>query len=221
MIDNNDKKNKGKNDVFPFNTCENPNKKGIAQPYSFIINAIGVFVIFYYLFQVKHFYTGLTIFLLGVFQSMHSFSHAFHIGERELQNITHITAILLGISFFYMFYNITKRLPHFSIIVILLTILSSDIYLTIEKYPFIYTFFTQISIFLIILVSYYSYLNQSLRNIIKLLIPLTIVVSLIVLNEKYNCSTMLSNYPDFPFHIFVEITGFFILVIIVRGFYKE
>lgn len=34
--------------TFPFNTCETPNKNGIAQPYSALFNAINCLVIVYF-----------------------------------------------------------------------------------------------------------------------------------------------------------------------------
>lgn len=37
--------------IFPFSTCEKPNKKGIAQPYSAMVNAVSILII--YIFYVK------------------------------------------------------------------------------------------------------------------------------------------------------------------------
>ena len=42
--------------TFPFDTCEKPNKKGIAQPYSFFFNFISTLIIIYFLCQTRHFY---------------------------------------------------------------------------------------------------------------------------------------------------------------------
>jgi len=39
--------------IFPFNTCETPNKNGIAQPYSVFFNIVSCFIIIYFLFTKK------------------------------------------------------------------------------------------------------------------------------------------------------------------------
>jgi hypothetical protein len=208
-------------ETFPFNTCEKPKPSGLAQPYSFAINMVSIIIIIYFIFKATNTYTKITFLSLLLFQSSHTFSHGFHIGNRELQLITHITAIILASSLFYMFYNITGTLPGNTIIIILLTILAGDIYLTIKKAPFIYTFLTQISIFIITILAYYGSFTSHIQNSIKIIIPLTILISLLVINETINCNHMLSKYPNFPFHIFVETTGIIILITILKTFYKE
>lgn len=37
--------------LFPFSTCEKP--KGVAQPWSVAVNVLSIFIIIYFLFQVK------------------------------------------------------------------------------------------------------------------------------------------------------------------------
>ena len=40
--------------IFPFSTCEKPNKNGIAQPYSSFFNFINCLIIFYFLLKTKN-----------------------------------------------------------------------------------------------------------------------------------------------------------------------
>ena len=160
------------------------------------------------------------IFFIGLFQGAHSFSHAFHIGDRELQNITHIFAIFLSLSIFYMLFKITNKLPSLLTIILIASLYLIDFYMVILKYPFIYTFFTQLIVFIVILLSFYKFLSKSVKNNIDIIFLLTLIISGFVLNEKINCEKMLNILPNFPFHIMVEITGFFIILTILKTFYR-
>lgn len=65
--------------TFPFNTCEIPNKKGVAQPYSALFNLINCIIIFYFLLKTKNNYTFILLFSILCFELFHTFSHSIHI----------------------------------------------------------------------------------------------------------------------------------------------
>jgi hypothetical protein len=65
--------------TFPFDTCEMPNKNGIAQPYSMIVNFMSCIIIFYFLLKTTKFYNFVFIFVIFIFELFHSFSHFVHI----------------------------------------------------------------------------------------------------------------------------------------------
>ena len=47
--------------TFPFNTCEIPNKTGIAQPYSVFFNIVSCLIIIYFLTITKKNYSRLLL----------------------------------------------------------------------------------------------------------------------------------------------------------------
>lgn len=65
--------------TFPFSTCEKPNKNGISQPYSSLLNLINCLIIFYFLIKTKQNYTFILIFCILCFELFHVFSHSIHI----------------------------------------------------------------------------------------------------------------------------------------------
>ena len=65
--------------TFPFSTCEKPNKSGIAQPYSVLLNLINCIIVFYFLLKTKHNYTFILLFSILSFELFHVFSHILHI----------------------------------------------------------------------------------------------------------------------------------------------
>ena len=56
----------------------------------------------------------------------------------------------------------------------------------ITKYPLLYTIFTQILIFVIILLQFYNILHQTKKELLEILIILSIVIFSLLLNEKQN-----------------------------------
>jgi len=73
--------------VFPFDTCETPNKDGIiAQPYSVLFNVINCVIIFYFLLKTKRDYTFMLLFSILCFELFHTFSHIIHITPFYISN---------------------------------------------------------------------------------------------------------------------------------------
>jgi hypothetical protein len=96
--------------TFPFSTCEEL-KKGIAQPWSVAVNVVSIFVIVYFLFQVKQWYAFLLIFSLLIFECVHTFSHVIHLPNYIQLNIIHTLAYFVNFCYLFAFYNLTNKSP--------------------------------------------------------------------------------------------------------------
>ena len=90
--------------TFPFDTCEIPNEKGIAQPYSMIVTFTSCIIILYYLLNTKKFYNFFLIFMILCFQLVHSFSHFVHIKGTIQLKIIHTIVYFIELAFFLVFY---------------------------------------------------------------------------------------------------------------------
>lgn len=203
--------------IFPFSTCEKPNKSGIAQPYSVIINVISIFIIFYFLCQTKNIYTFCLIFALLMFESVHTFSHAVHLPNYMLLNIIHSLTYFVNLFYLLALYNYTHVAPTLLFICLLIILFLFDIY-SFLFLPFIFYFSSSLFIFFSTFIFYYKYIPKSKQKYFFIILSLGISIMLLFYNEYFNCKKMLKIFPDFPFHIFIEIIGFFILYFICKLF---
>ena len=206
--------------TFPYDTCEIPNKKGMAQPYSVIANIIIISVILYFLFHTKSIHSFLFILSLLVFEMMHSFSHMIHIPGNFQFKLIHSFAFIIILSLLNLLYHYTKVLPNILTFIICGIVICLDLFFIIQKYSFIYNVFAYITLFFIILYSYYSYLSKYIHTQFHYLFISTGIFALFSLNETMNCNQMLKIFPGFPFHIFVEISSFFPIYFICKSFYN-
>ena len=76
--------------LFPFDTCEKPNKRGIAQPYSTLFNVINCIIILSFLYKTKKNYTFYLLFFILLFEIFHLFSHMIHIQNYTQLYIIHL-----------------------------------------------------------------------------------------------------------------------------------
>lgn len=83
----------------------------------------------------------------------------------------------------------------------------------------VFYIFSQALLFLSVLFYYYPYLPNSIHNSIYYIVFLIFLIIILFLNEKYNCKLMLTKYPNFPFHILIEILGIILFYIIGKNFY--
>ncbi len=207
--------------TFPFDTCEIPNKKNdIAQPYSLTVNIIIACVILYFLFHTKSIYSFLFILSLLVFEMMHSFSHMIHIPGNFQFKLIHSFALIIILSLLNLLYHYTKVLPNILTFIICGIVICLDFFFIIQKYSFIYNVFAYITLFLIILYSYYSYLSKYIHTQFHYLFLSILLFSFFAINETMNCNQMLKIFPGFPFHIFVEVSSFFPIYFICKSFYN-
>lgn len=205
--------------TFPFNTCEKPNKNGIAQPYSALFNFINCVIVFYFLLKTTHNYTFVLLLSLLCFELFHVFSHMIHISGSIQTNIAHSLTYFINFAFLYAFYRYTNKFPNYLFIFYLILLVCFDIY-SLFYLSVVFYIISQ-SIIMISVLSYYAPLLPKLvKYSIYQIIFFVVVIILLFLNEKYNCEKMLDIYPDFPYHILIEISGIFLFYIICSIFYK-
>lgn len=205
--------------TFPFNTCEKYNKNGIAQPYSSLFNLINCLVIFYFLLKSKHFYNFILLISILCFELFHMFSHIVHIKGSIQTNVTHILTYLINLAFLYVFYFYTKQLPSYAFIFYLLVLVCFDIY-SLFYLSVVFYIVSQATIMISLLAYYYPLLPKSIQNSVYTIIFFISIIILLFLNEKYNCKKMMHIYPNFPYHIFIEIIGIVLFYVICSNFYK-
>ena len=205
--------------TFPFNTCEPPNKSGIAQPYSALFNFFNCIIIFYFLLQTKSKYTFLLLLSIFCFESFHLFSHIIHITGSIQINITHTLTYFMNLAFFYTFYCYTNIIPTSIFMFYLLVLVGIDIYALLNL-TIVYYLLSQSTIFISLLLYYLPFLPKFIQQSVYQIIFFVGIIILLFLNEKYNCKKMLRLYPYFPYHIFIEIVGIILFYIICSNFYK-
>lgn len=207
--------------VFPFDTCETIRENAlIKQPYSAAINALSASIIL--LFLISTDFGAKFFFFLSVFffQFFHMFSHMFHLEGYIQTNIIHIISYFVNFTLFYLLYTMSNIAPSLIFIAFYLLLIMLDVY------AFMYlsvVFFipTQILLIVSIVLYYYQYLPNLLKENIGLFLFLILFISGLVLNEKINGKVLLENYPNFPFHIFVEITGLLFFTFFLYSFYNS
>lgn len=202
---------------YPFDTCEKP-QNIIAQPYSVIFNIINALIILYYLYNTHTNHSKILMFSIFLFQCVHIFSHTKHIPGTIQINITHFLSYIMNISFLYVFYKYTDVIPSNILLIVISLFIILDIY-AIYNLPVSYLILTQALIFMSSLFYYHNLLPETLQNNIKYIIIVIFIIISLFVNEKINCQKMLNKYPNFPFHIFIEIFGILLFYILCSNFY--
>jgi len=205
--------------IFPFNTCETANTEGIAQPYSVVFNILNCLIIFVFLLKTTNFYTSVLLFSIFVFELFHTFSHIIHIEGSLQTNIAHILAYFINFSFLYAFYSYTKQAPNLPFILYLVLLVGIDIYFFMTSSIFYYLT-SQSLIFISLFLYYFSLLPKFVQKNIYMILFSVALIILLLLNEIFNCKTMLEFYPHFPYHIFIEIAGILAFYLISSTFYR-
>jgi hypothetical protein len=205
--------------TFPFDTCEKPNKTGIAQPYSVFVNLITCSIVLYFVLKTKNNHSFFLLFSLLVFEFFHTFSHFIHIKGNFLFTITHIAGFLVNISFLNFLYNYTHILPKLYYLLFLFSILVLDAY-SFLNLSFIYFVLTQIILFVAILYYYYPVLPKEIKSKIQLILLTTGLIYLGFVNEKLNCKSMLNMFPNFPFHVIIETLSIIPIYLLSSTFYN-
>lgn len=205
--------------TFPFSTCETVHSTGIAQPYSFWVNFINCVIIFYFLTQTKHAYTIPLLFSILCFELFHLFSHYQHIPGPLQTYVAHALTYGINITAFYAFFSYTGELPSHEIILLLLALVAFDLTALFSGSPIIFYVLSQSLIFIILIINYFSQLPDFIQQGVWAIVGLIVFIMLLMLNEKYNCRAMQDTFPDFPFHIFIEIAGIALFYVICSRFY--
>lgn len=205
--------------TFPFNTCEKPNKVGIAQPYSALFNIINCVIVLYFLLKTKKHYILFLLFSILCFEMFHVFSHIVHIRGSIQTNITHTLTYFMNLALLYVFYSYTKKIPTYGFVFYLLILICFDIY-SMFNLNIVYYIISQAVILISLLVYYYPLLPKFIQISVYQIIFCVGIIILLFINEKYNCEKMFKIYPHFPYHIFIEIIGIILFYIISSNFYK-
>jgi len=211
------KKEDKDNFIFPFSTCEKPNKKGIAQPYSVMFNLLSICVILSFLFQSKNIYVFCLILSLLAFECVHTFSHVIHLPNYIQINIIHSLAYVINFCYLLAFYNYTHKAPTLLFSALLVILLLFDIY-SFMFLSFVFYFSSSMIMFFSILIYYYKYIPKNNRKYILIILSLGISIILLFYNEKFNCKKMLEMFPNFPFHALLEGVGLVIFYFICKLF---
>jgi len=218
MKENRKEQEKEDNDfTFPFSTCEKPNKKGIAQPYSTVINMLSIFVILFFLFQAKNIYVFCVILSLFAFEFVHTFSHMIHLPNYIQMNIVHSLAYVINFFYLLTLYNYTHKAPSPFFLTLLATLVLIDIY-SFMFLSFVFYFTSSILIFFSIIIYYYKYIPKKSKNYIPIILLLGASIMLLFYNEIFNCKKILEMFPNFPLHAFIELNGTFNFYFICKFF---
>jgi hypothetical protein len=191
---------------FPFNTCEKPKIESlVAQPVSATINILTCIIILYFIFQAQTTTVRLLLLTFFAFQAFHAFSHIRHIEGHIQSNVIHV--IWYSVAFMVLFTSMqmSKKSPPLYTILIICTIIMIDIYLYMHT-DRLYTIFTALTLPVIVVISYYNTYPAFMKNTIPYLILLLLIVSALLLNEKFNCDAMIS-YANLPYHAIIETLG--------------
>jgi hypothetical protein len=138
---------------FPFNTCEEPNKKSwVAQPISAFINMITCLILIYFFLQAKTSIIRLLILSFILFEIFHTFSHITHIDGTIQSNIIHGIWYFLSLMVLIASIKITKQYPNIYTILILLTIIIIDINIFFQANK-LYMVFTALTLPVVIVVA--------------------------------------------------------------------
>ena len=205
--------------TFPFSTCEKPTNNIIAQPFSALVNIFSCILIIYFLCKSKSIYSFIFLFSLLCFELFHTFSHCIHIEGYSQSLIIHSIAYFANASLLLVLYNKTKKILDTEFILFLSLFVCLDIY-SILNLTFIFSFITQIIIFLGILFYFFHLLPNYIQNIYYPIIGFTALIVFFEINEINNCNYMYRLNPYFPYHIIVESIGFVLFYIICSQFYK-
>lgn len=205
--------------TFPFDTCEKPTNKFIAQPYSVTINFLSIIIILYFLCKTHTLHGFILLFSLLLFDIAHTFSHFIHIKHDIQTTLVHVLAYLLSFSLFYALYKYTKKKPSIPFIIFLLSILLFDIY-AFFNLSLLYYIFTYILFLFSIFIYYYSSLSNKIKKNLNILLVIIFIAYLGFINETYNCKKMLEKFPNFPFHAIIEILILFAVYFFSLIFYN-
>ena len=198
---------------FPFNTCEEPNKKSyIAQPISAFINMITCLILIYFFLQAKTSIIRLLILSFILFEIFHTFSHITHIDGTIQSNIIHGIWYFLSFMVLIASIKITKQYPNIYTILILLTIIIIDINLFFQANK-LYMIFTGLTLPVVIIISYYNLYPICIKKAIPYLIALLIILGIVLINEKINCLNMMK-YAKLPYHAIIEIIGMILFTLL-------
>lgn len=141
-------------------------------------------------------YTFLLVFMILLFESFHTFSHVIHLEGNMQILIVHVLATLTILCYLYAFYKSTKILPSKLLIAFIKAVEIADIY-AFNYFSFLYTFITQLVIFVSIFLYYKPHLPVKYQGNIPYILAIVVLIILVLANERFNCDKMLAVFSKF------------------------
>jgi hypothetical protein len=202
--------------LFPFTTCENVNRNGIAQPYSAIINIITFFTLVLLTFVAKTLPVKLMLSVYAAFEAWHAFSHMKHIPGVLQTNVVHVLGYMMAFATLNAILYLSNSRPSIALMGIISFAVIVDIYV-FYFVKGVYTVFTGLLIFAAVVLGSYSKIPHVLKIYIPYLIIGLIALFGLFINETYNCEKML-RYRLYPYHAAIEILGFVLFTALAMFF---
>lgn len=208
-----------KNWTFPYKTCEIPQKNTIvSQPYSFLLNLINVSNLVCYCILVKSIHVKLTILSYIVFELFHTFSHAklFHVKIQT--TVIHLLAYVFFAATWNSIYLFTKKPLSWLKTSVLIVVTAIDIYVVLVVKG-VWTILSGLSLLLALFCMYFTDIPKFFQTrLYQKLVPGLFVLFALFVNEAINCEAMLRIMP-FPYHIVIEILGYWLFDILANSWY--
>ncbi len=195
--------------TFPFSTCERPCENGIAQPFSSAVNIIIVLFLIYCLFQAKSIQLKYVFFSFILFELWHTMSHMIFIAGNIQQSVVHFLAYNIAFGTLFALLYLSKSSLNVYQITLLAIVVLFDI-IVCMNYGGVYMILSGTLIFIAILLCVYSKYSTFITYYIIGLIAL----ALLFINEAVNCRFMLQYWPNFPFHIIIELYGLLLFYVL-------
>ena len=195
--------------TFPFSTCERHCKNGIAQPFSSAVNIIIVLFLIYCLFQAKSPQLKYVFFSFILFELWHTMSHMIFIAGNIQQSVVHFLAYNIAFGTLFALLYLSKSSLNVYQITLLAIVVLFDIFIYLN-YGGVYMILSGTLIFIAILLCVYS----KYSTFISYYIIGLIVLALLFVNEAVNCKWMLQYWPNFPFHIIIELYGLLLFYVL-------
>jgi hypothetical protein len=200
-------------------TCKIIIKDKITEQYLLSFRAVNLLFILYFLLKTKNKYTFTFLFSIFCFESFNIFSSLINIPNIIRSNITHILYYFFNIAFLYFLYNYIKIFPNIYFVLFYVIVFLIDIFLFFNI-KFINYNFTQLLLFLSILIYYYPLFSKTIKNIVHLIYFVIFIIVTVILNEKYNCQNMYRIYQYLKYDVIIEVIIVIMIHIICRVFYK-
>jgi hypothetical protein len=185
--------------VFPYDTCETVPGFGMAQPYSVAVGIVTVFVLLWFA-AVGNARVFLTT--LALFEIFHVYSHFVHNPGFVQSHLVHGFAYVVNATLLWTLATKSQHNPRpwFVGLLALLALFDAFAYAHYSVASYI---FTQMLLFLALLLYYYRWLPQ--KRCLPWLVGVMAFSILVQINEQMHCQTLLAWAPGVPWHVLTEL----------------
>jgi hypothetical protein len=205
---------------FPFHTCEIPhNDFLIAQPWSALVNFIGVIIIVGWMIHAyqKGCKTHILLLIgsLLMFEGVHTYSHIYHVDGKLQVTIIHLIAYLIILLYTYALvnrYGFPRKNIFLTCCFIFLAVF--DVIWFIQGKPFLWYMSTLVGMFILLFRIFFCRFNLLQKRQSYAIMSCSFLIMLLFWNESYNCHKMLQWNPAIPYHALIEMMGTIIIMIV-------